>query len=97
MLGLRRIGGVQLDVWVGDGSLFDCDIKTDSPQKVLELLGQHRHVSLNGPDSSQVCRDQVYKLVEEIQNKEFFSKKRLTLIFRDLEGYHKIKQMLFDD
>ncbi len=95
MLGLRRIGNIQIDVWVGDGSQFDCDIKVASPGLVLDQLHKYRHVSLLMSDDSQASLLETQNLATKIKETDFPSKGRLTLISSNLEHYQKIKELLF--
>ena len=95
MLGLRRIGNIQLDVWVGDGGQFDCDIKASSPYQLIDLLQKNRHVSLAIENDSKASLEEVQKLTKQITETTFPSKGRLTLICSNLEDYQKTKEMLF--
>ena len=90
MLGLFKIAGNQVDVWVGDCQSFLCDAFVGGLTQLQEQIRHHRHVSF---DKVQNLQD-IHELVDCLKVSTV-EHKRITLVCSSLEEYQQTKNNLY--
>lgn len=93
MLGIRRVKGCQIDLWVGDKADFASDQHFDSVSQLNEValvLVAGKHVTITVLQDSLAC------VVRVLEDRTSFAPRRVTLICDALSRYEKLQQELLN-